>query len=70
MDCPGSYRIAIPRALLEKLGLTNAPEFQNPLNSENWGAAKSRLAAVFITHNQAHWRKLLENPDALFSRRS
>ena len=53
--------------LLEKLGLTNAPEFQNPLNSENWGAAKSRLAAVFITHNQAHWRKLLENTDVCFA---
>lgn len=53
--------------LLEKLGLTDVPEFQNPLNSENWGAAKSRLAAVFITHNQAHWRKLLENTDACFA---
>ena len=53
--------------LLEKLGLTNAPEFQNPLNSENWGAAKSRLAAVFITHNQAHWRKLLENTAVCFA---
>ena len=39
--------------LLEKLGLTDAPEFQNPMDSDNWGAAKSRLAAVFITHDQA-----------------
>jgi len=53
--------------LLEKLGLTDASEFQSPMDSDNWGAAKSRLAAVFITHDQAHWRELLENTDACFA---
>jgi alpha-methylacyl-CoA racemase len=53
--------------LLEKLGLTDAPEFHNPMNSENWGAAKLRLAAVFITQDQTHWRELLENTDACFA---
>jgi alpha-methylacyl-CoA racemase len=63
----GAIEPQFHKLLLEKLGLTDAPEFQNPMNSENWGAAKSRLAAVFITHDQTHWRELLENTDACFA---
>ena len=63
----GAIEPQFHKLLLEKLGLTDAPEFQNPMNSENWGVAKSRLAAVFITHDQTHWRELLENTDACFA---
>lgn len=52
--------------LLEKLDLTEAPEFTDQNNPDTWPAARDRLRQVFKSRPQRHWRDLLENTDVCF----
>ena len=52
--------------LLEKLGLTEAPEFKDQNNPETWPAARNKLRAIFKTKTQKQWCELLENTDVCF----
>ena len=63
----GSIEPQFHDLLLEKLNLVSAPEFQNQYDRENWPRARARLAQVFLTQEQAHWRTLLENTDVCFA---
>ncbi|MEE2803487.1 MAG: CaiB/BaiF CoA-transferase family protein [Pseudomonadota bacterium] len=63
----GSIEPQFHDLLLEKLNLVSAPEFQNQYDCENWPKARARLAQVFLTQEQAHWRTLLENTDVCFA---
>ena len=63
----GAIETQFHRLLLDKLGLTEAPEFQDPSDSANWPAAKARLAKVFQSRDRSHWEELLGNTDACFA---
>jgi len=62
----GSIEPQFHALLLEKLHLTESPEFQDQLNPETWPAARAKLAAVFKTQTRDHWCELMENTDVCF----
>ncbi|MDD9877724.1 MAG: CaiB/BaiF CoA-transferase family protein [Magnetovibrio sp.] len=62
----GSIEPRFHKLLLEKLDLTDAPEFADQHNPETWPAARAKLAEVFKSEPRAHWCELMENTDVCF----
>ena len=53
--------------LLEVLELENDPDFIGPQwDKASWPARRTRLAALFLSRQRAHWQQLLEPTDACF----
>lgn len=53
--------------LLEKLGLADDADFQQPYQAARWPRLRERLTAVFASQTRAHWVALLEGSDACFA---
>ncbi|CUJ99952.1 Succinyl-CoA:(R)-benzylsuccinate CoA-transferase subunit BbsE [Ruegeria denitrificans] len=49
---------------LQKLGLSDDPEFQQQYNRTNWPALSQRLIEIFATKPRDHWADLFEGTDA------
>jgi len=53
--------------LLQTLDLENDPDFAGPQwDKASWPARRSRLVALFLSRQRAHWQELLEPTDACF----
>ena len=54
--------------LLDKLGLTHAPEFSGPQHDRSqWPARTHMLKAMFLGQTRAHWCALMEGKDICFA---
>jgi crotonobetainyl-CoA:carnitine CoA-transferase CaiB-like acyl-CoA transferase len=53
--------------LLDKLGLTDEPDFQRPYDPRTWAALRQRLAHIFAGQPRQHWVDLMEGSDACFA---
>ena len=53
--------------LLEKLGLSDDPDFRAQLNPRRLAGAAARLAAIFRTKTRDEWCALLEGTDICFA---
>lgn len=49
---------------LDRLGLSEAPEFASQYNPANWPAATRRLTEVFAGAPQSHWTEVFKGTDA------
>ena len=62
----GSIEPQFHALLLEKLNLTDAPEFKDQADHTTWPAARAKLAGVFKTQTREHWCALMEHTDVCF----
>lgn len=53
--------------LLERLGLSQDPDFQERNDPAKWPVLKQRLEAIFRTRTRAQWCELLEESEACFA---
>ncbi len=53
--------------LLEKLGLTDDPDFANSLDRSLWTFAKAKLESTFRTKSRDEWCAILEDTDTCFA---
>lgn len=53
--------------LLEKLGLSDEAEFDDPMDRDHWPGLKARLETIFRTRTRNEWCVLLEDTDACFA---
>lgn len=53
--------------LLDRLGLTDDPDFQHPYDPNTWRPLRQRFAAIFASQPRQHWTALLEGSDACFA---
>ena len=53
--------------LLDKLGLTDEPDFQRPYDPRTWAALRQRLADIFASQPRQHWVDLMEGSDVCFA---
>ncbi|RYY25331.1 MAG: CoA transferase [Sphingomonadales bacterium] len=63
----GSIEPQFYAILLEKLQLTEDPEFLDQMNQANWPRLIGRLDAVFATKTRAEWCDLFDGTDACFA---
>ena len=52
---------------LDKLGLTDEPDFQRPYDPRTWAALRQRLADIFASQPRQHWVDLMEGSDVCFA---
>lgn len=62
----GSIEPQFYAELLEKLGLTNDPDFKKQMDKSKWGVMKQRLIALFKTKSREQWNAIMENTDICF----
>ena len=55
------------RELLERLGLTDDPDYAEQFDRARWPELRERLAALFSTRTRDDWCQLLEGSDACFA---
>jgi alpha-methylacyl-CoA racemase len=53
--------------LLEKCGLTDAPDFARQFNKSDWPQAKAKIATLFKSRTRAEWCGLMEGTDVCFA---
>jgi len=53
--------------LLEKLGLSNDPDFARRMDPRRWPTAKARFTEIFASKTRDQWCELLEGTDACFA---
>ena len=63
----GSLESKFYRILLEQLGLSDAPQFQEQFSPAKWPEQKRAFEEIFITRTQQEWCDLLEGTDACFA---
>jgi alpha-methylacyl-CoA racemase len=63
----GSIEPQFHALMLEKLGLSDDPDFQPYMDRRAWPALSERLAAVVKTKTREEWRALLEGTDVCFA---
>lgn len=63
----GSIEPQFYAELLEKLGLSDDPEFKKQMDKSRWPALKDRLAAQFKTKTREQWCAIMENTDICFA---
>jgi len=63
----GSIEPQFYAILLEKLGLSDDPEFLKQMDRSRWPALKQRLIAQFKTKTRDQWCAIMENTDICFA---
>jgi alpha-methylacyl-CoA racemase len=53
--------------LIERLGLTGSPDFEQPWDKARWPVQSRRFTALFRTKTRDEWAALLEDIDACFA---
>lgn len=62
----GSIEPQFYAELLEKLGLTNDPDFKKQMDRSKWPALKQRLVETFKTKTRDQWSAIMENTDICY----
>ena len=62
----GSIEPQFHALLLEKLGLSHDPLFQDQLDPDGWPAAKEKLAGVFKTKPRDYWDTVFAGTDVCY----
>ena len=52
--------------LLQRLGLTGDPDFEDQYDRDSWSKQSEKFRALFATEPSAYWQDLLEGTDACF----
>jgi alpha-methylacyl-CoA racemase len=55
------------RELVERLGISDDPDFQRQMDPAAWPVLKAKLAAIFKSRSRDEWCGLLEGTDACFA---
>ncbi|WP_178122641.1 CaiB/BaiF CoA transferase family protein [Pseudomonas izuensis] len=55
------------KLLMEKLGLTDDPDYAGTYDPQRWAGLHERFVALFATQTRQHWCELLEGTDACFA---
>lgn len=55
------------KVFLEKLDLTDDPQFREQMNPKHWPALRGRLSEIFKTKTRDQWCAIFENTDACFA---
>ena len=63
----GSLEPQFYALLLEKLELTDDPDFKNQMDVSKWPAQKARLTELFLTRTRDQWCELMEGTDVCFA---
>lgn len=63
----GSIEPQFYALLLEKLGLSNDPDFENQNDKQWWPELKQRFTDTFKTKSRAEWCELMEGTDICFA---
>ena len=63
----GSIEPQFYALFLEKMGLSDDPEFAQQYDKSRWPALKKRVAEVFMTKTRAEWCALMEGTDVCFA---
>jgi alpha-methylacyl-CoA racemase len=63
----GSIEPQFYALLLEKLGLSQDPDFAPQYDKRRWPQLKQRLAGIFKTKTRAQWCELMEGTDVCFA---
>lgn len=63
----GSIEPQFYALLLEKLGLSDDPDYADQYNAELWPELKQRFTAIFKSKTRAEWCELMEGTDVCFA---
>ena len=63
----GSLEPHFYKLLLEKLGLTEYPDFQDQMDINKWPVQKAKLTDLFKTQTREYWCGLMEGTDVCFA---
>lgn len=62
----GSIEPQFYAELLEKLGLSDDPDFRKQMDKSRWPALKQRLTSIFKTRTRDEWSAIMENTDICY----
>lgn len=62
----GSIEPQFYAELLEKMGLTNDPDFKKQMDRTKWAVMKQKLITQFKTKSRDQWNAIMENTDICF----
>ncbi len=62
----GSIEPQFYAELLEKMGLTDDPDFKKQMDRAKWGVMKQKLIAQFKTKTRDQWNAIMENTDICY----
>lgn len=62
----GSIEPQFYAELLEKLGLSDDPDFRKQMDKSRWPGLKQRLTSIFKTRTRDEWSAIMENTDICY----